>query len=144
MPADLPDIAKVLSKQLDQFVLLMSVPEHFHCSTSLPTWTSLPIWWVRDGSEWHLIVYILLPIGLRAFFMCFCPFWFLLCSCPLLSFLLKFFFFFHYWFPYIYFWIIVICWLYGLQKSVPSSWLIFNFDYTVFVEQVLPFKITSM
>ena len=42
------------------------------------------------------------------------------------------------------FWIIVICWLHGLQKSVPSSWLIFNFDYTVFVEQVLHFKITSM
>ena len=53
-------------------------------------------------------------------------------------------FFFPYLFPYLYFWIIVICWLYGLQKSVPSSWLIFNFDYTVFVEQVLHFKITSM
>lgn len=56
----------------------------------------------------------------------------------------SFGFVFPYWFPYLYFWIIVICWLYGLQKSVPSSWLIFNFDYTVFVEQVLHFKITSM
>lgn len=144
MPADLLDIAKVLSKQLDQFVLLMSVPEHFHCSTSLPTWTSLPIWWVWDGSEWHFIVYILLPVGLRAFFMCFLP---ILIPFLFLSFAVfywSFGFFFPYWFPYLYFWIIVICWLYGLQKSVPTSWLIFNFDYTVFVEQVLHFKITSM
>lgn len=69
-PTDLLDIAKLLSKQLGQFMLLMSVCENFHCSTSLPTLTFLPIWWVWNGSEWHLIVYILLPIGLKAFFIC--------------------------------------------------------------------------
>ena len=81
-------------------------------------------------------------LGWEPFPCVFCPFWFLFCSYPLLSFLLKFFSFLIS--LSINFWIIVICWLHGLQKSVPSSWLIFNFDYTVFVEQVLHFKITSM
>lgn len=43
------------------------------------------------------------------------------------SILCSFFYwvFSRYWFPYLYFWIIIICWLYGLQISVPSPWLIF-------------------
>lgn len=41
---DLLSIAKLLSKQLDQFMLLMSVCENLHCSTSLPVLTFLPIW----------------------------------------------------------------------------------------------------
>lgn len=73
-PTDLLDIAKLLSKQLGQFMLLMSVCENFHCSTSMPTLASLPIWWVWNGSEWHLIVYILLPIGLKAFSYVYWPF----------------------------------------------------------------------
>lgn len=34
---DLLNIAKLLFKQLGQFMLIMSVCENFHCSTSMPT-----------------------------------------------------------------------------------------------------------
>lgn len=125
MPADLPILPKC-SPNSWTTVLLMSVPEHFHCSTSFTTWTSLPIWWVRDGRNGISLFTFYYPLGWEPFHVFFAHFDSF--SVPVLCsvFYWSFGFVFPYWFPYLYFWIIVICWLYGLQKSVPSSWLIFN------------------
>lgn len=121
---DLLDFAKLLSKQLGQFMFLISVCENFHCCTSLPTFN---IFTNLMGMKWECMAsYYLHYITnwAESLFRVFIGhLWFFFCSYPLPIFLFSF----SYWFEELfkYFWRVIIYCLYGLQISVPSLWLIF-------------------
>lgn len=116
--------AKLLSKQLGQFMFLISVCENFHCSTSLPTFnifTNL----VGVKWEWMASHYLrFIPYWAESLFYVFIGhLWFFFCSYPLPGFLFSFSYWFEEFFKYC--WRVILCCLYGLQISVWSLWLIF-------------------